>query len=153
MKIILQRVKKASVQVQDKTAGEIGRGICLLIGIEKDDSEEDVRYLAKKVIELRIFPGKEGKMNLSLIDIKGEVLAISQFTLVGSVRKGRRPSFDKAEMPERAEKLFDYFVDIIRGEGLRIETGVFGALMDVFLINEGPVTFILQDGRSMNLDH
>ena len=153
MKIVLQRVKKASVQVQGKTVGEIARGLCLLIGIEKGDSEEDVRYLAKKTLELRIFPDQEGRMNLSLIDIKGEVLTISQFTLAGSVRKGRRPSFDKAEMPERAEKLFDYFVDIIRGEGLRIMTGVFGALMDVSLINEGPVTFILQDKRSMNLDY
>ena len=144
MKIILQRVKKASVHVQGKSVGEIAQGICLLIGIEKGDTEEDARYLAKKALELRIFPDLEGKMNLSLIEVKGEVLAISQFTLAGSVRKGRRPSFDKAEIPDKAERLFDYFVGLIRDGGIKVETGIFGALMDVNLINDGPVTFILQ---------
>lgn len=144
MKIVLQRVKDAAVEVQGKIEGEIDRGVCLLIGIEKGDSEDDAQYLAKKVVELRIFPDREGKMNLSLLEIKGEVLAISQFTLAGSVKKGRRPSFEKAEVPERAERLFHYLVELIRKRGIKVETGVFGALMDVHLINDGPVTFALE---------
>jgi len=148
MKIVLQRVKQASVEVQGKTTGEIERGICLLVGIEKGDLEDDAQYLAKKVVELRIFPDKEGKMNLSLPETRGEVLAVSQFTLAGSVQKGRRPSFDRAELPERAEELFRYFVDLIKQRGIKIETGVFGALMDVHLVNDGPVTFILEKKKS-----
>ncbi|MFB0565036.1 MAG: D-aminoacyl-tRNA deacylase [Candidatus Aminicenantaceae bacterium] len=144
MKIVLQRVKEASVEVKGKAVGKIGRGLCLLIGIEKQDSEQDVQYLAKKTVELRIFPDREGKMNLSLQETKGEVLAVSQFTLAASTRKGRRPSFDKAEEPVRAEKLFDYFVDLIRQRGIQVRTGVFQAMMDVNLINDGPVTFVLQ---------
>lgn len=148
MKIVLQRVRRASVEVEGKVVGEIGRGVCLLVGIEKGDSERDAQYLAKKVVELRIFPDIEGRMNVSLPEIQGEVLAASQFTLAASTRKGRRPSFDKAETPERAEKLFDYFVGIIRERGIKVETGVFQAMMDVNLINEGPVTFILQSRGS-----
>jgi D-tyrosyl-tRNA(Tyr) deacylase len=144
MKIVLQRVKEASVEVGGNVVGKIGQGICLLVGIEKGDSEQDAQYLTNKAVELRIFPDREGKMNLSLLDIQGEVLAVSQFTLAGSTRKGRRPSFDKAEAPERAEKLFDYFVGLIRQRGIKVETGVFQAMMDVHLINDGPVTFILQ---------
>lgn len=143
MKIVLQKVKEAAVEVQGNVAGEIERGICLLVGIEKNDSEEDAQYLAKKVAELRIFPDEKGKMNLSIEDIRGEILAVSQFTLAGSVKKGRRPSFDKAEEPERAEKLFTYFVELIRQRGIKVETGIFKAMMDVHLINDGPVTFIL----------
>ena len=143
MKIVLQRVKEASVEVGGNVVGKIGKGICLLVGIEKGDSEQDAQYLAKKAVELRIFPDREGKMNLSLQDIQGEVLAVSQFTLAGSTRKGRRPSLDKAEAPDKAEKLFNYFVDIIKQKGIKVETGVFQAMMDVRLINEGPVTFIL----------
>ncbi|NIM90359.1 MAG: D-tyrosyl-tRNA(Tyr) deacylase [Candidatus Aminicenantes bacterium] len=148
MKIVLQRVKEASVEVDGKIAGRIGPGVCLLVGIERGDSKNDAEYLAKKVVELRIFPDKEGKMNLSLQDIEGEVLAVSQFTLVGSVRKGRRPSFDKAEAPEKAERLFGCFVDLIKQRGIKVETGVFQALMDVHLINDGPVTFFLQSKGS-----
>jgi len=148
MKIVLQRVKKAAVEVQGEIKGEIERGICLLVGIEKGDSEDDAQYLAKKVVELRIFPDKEGKMNLSLSETRGGVLAVSQFTLAGSTKKGRRPSFDRAELPERAEELFRYFVDLIRQRGIKIETGVFGALMDVHLVNDGPVTFILEKKKS-----
>lgn len=148
MKIVLQRVKEASVEVDGEVAGRIGPGICLLVGIEKGDSEDDAQYLAKKVIELRIFPDKEGKMNLSLQDVEGEVLAVSQFTLAGSVRKGRRPSFDKAEAPEKAERLFGCFVDLIKQRGIKVETGVFQAMMEVHLVNDGPVTFILQPRES-----
>jgi len=143
MKIVLQRVKEARVEVQGRISGKIGQGICLLVGIEKGDSEEDAHYFAKKISELRIFPDKEGKMNLSLEEIQGEVLAVSQFTLAGSLKKGRRPSFDKAEEPQRAEKIFHYLVKLLRQRGLKTETGVFGALMEVHLINDGPVTFIL----------
>ena len=148
MKIVLQRVKEASVEVNEKVVGKIGRGVCLLVGIERGDSEEDAQYLAKKVIELRIFPDKEGKMNLSLQEIQGEVLAVSQFTLASSVRKGRRPSFDKAEVAEKADKLFNEFATLIRERGIKVETGIFQAMMEVHMINEGPVTFILQSKQS-----
>lgn len=144
MKIVLQRVKEAAVEVQGKVVGKIGQGICLLVGIEKGDSEEDAHYLAKKATELRIFPDSEGKMNLSVLDIQGEAMAVSQFTLAGSVKKGRRPSFDKAEEPEKAEKLFKYFVELIKQRGMKVEAGVFQAMMDVHLINDGPVTFFLE---------
>lgn len=147
MKIVLQRVKEAAVEVQGKVVGKIGQGICLLVGIEKGDSEEDAHYLAKKATELRIFPDSEGKMNLSVLDIQGEAMAVSQFTLAGSVKKGRRPSFDKAEEPEKAEKLFKYFVELIKQRGMKVETGVFQAMMDVHLINDGPVTFILESKK------
>lgn len=147
MKIVLQRVKEAAVDVQGKVVGKIGRGICLLVGIEKGDSEEDARYLAKKVTELRIFPDEEGKMNLSVLDTQGEAMAVSQFTLTGSVKKGRRPSFDEAEEPEKADKIFKYFVELIKQRSVKVETGVFKAMMDVHLINEGPVTFILESKK------
>jgi D-tyrosyl-tRNA(Tyr) deacylase len=142
--VVIQRVKEASVSVQGEVAGKVQQGVCLLVGVEKGDTEQDVQYLARKIAELRIFPDKQGKMNLSLCDIQGEVLAISQFTLAGSVKKGRRPSFDKAEDPSRAEPLFGYLVDQIKKYGLKVKTGIFAAAMDVSLINEGPVTFILQ---------
>jgi D-tyrosyl-tRNA(Tyr) deacylase len=143
MKIVLQRVKQAAVEVEQEVRGKISKGVCLLVGIEKGDSREDAQYLANKTVELRIFPDEEGKMNLSLMDIKGEILAVSQFTLAASVKKGRRPSFDNAEAPERAENLFSYFVELIREKGIKVETGVFGALMKIHLVNDGPVTFIL----------
>jgi len=145
MKIVLQRVKEASVTVEGKIEGKISRGLCILVGVEKGDSKEDAHYLARKIVGLRIFPDEEGKMNLSLSDIQGEVLAVSQFTLAGSVRKGRRPSFDKAEHPEKAERMFDYFVEMVRKGGIKVATGVFGARMDVNLTNDGPVTFIMSN--------
>jgi D-tyrosyl-tRNA(Tyr) deacylase len=144
MKIVLQRVKEARVDVDGKTEGRIGRGICLLVGVEKGDREADAEYLAKRAVELRIFPDAQGKMNLSLAETGGEVLAVSQFTLAGSVRKGRRPSFDGAEEPKRAAELFDYFVGAIEALGVTVETGVFQAMMDVYIVNDGPVTFILE---------
>jgi D-tyrosyl-tRNA(Tyr) deacylase len=147
MKIVLQRVKRASVEVDGKVAGEIGKGICLLVGIEKGDTREDVEFLARKTVELRIFPDQEGKMNLSLVEVQGEVLVISQFTLAASVRKGRRPSFDNAESPERAAVLFDGFAGLIRQSGLNVATGVFQALMEVQIVNDGPVTFILDSKK------
>ena len=143
MKIVVQRVREASVCVGQETVGRIGRGLCLLVGVEKGDTEEAAAYLARKAVELRIFSDAAGKMNLSLLDIEGGVLAVSQFTLAGRLRKGRRPSFERAEAPEAAAALFDVFVERLRGRGVEVETGVFGAIMDVHLINEGPVTFIL----------
>ena len=148
MKIVLQRVKKASVVVEDDTVGHIDRGLCLLVGVEKGDTEEDVLFLAKKIVELRIFPDDAGKMNLSVEDISGGILAISQFTLAGSVKKGRRPSFDKAEEPERAEKLFNLLVKRLREHGVVVQTGVFAAMMDVCILNDGPVTFVLESRKS-----
>jgi D-tyrosyl-tRNA(Tyr) deacylase len=148
--IVLQKVTQASVSVQGKVEGRIGEGACLLVGVEKNDTEEDTRYLARKIAELRIFPDSQGKMNQSLCDIGGEVLAVSQFTLAASVKKGRRPSFDRAEEPSRAESLFIYFVEQLRGFGLNVETGVFAASMEVSLVNDGPVTFILQRNASLS---
>lgn len=150
MIIVLQRVREASVSVHGELTGKIQNGVCLLVGVEKGDTEQDAQYLARKVVELRIFSDKQGKMNLSLRDVQGEVLAISQFTLAGSVKKGRRPSFDNAEDPSRAEPLFRYFVDQVKKFGLKVETGIFAAAMDVHIINEGPVTFVLQKKDSLS---
>ncbi|MFC2165930.1 D-aminoacyl-tRNA deacylase [Acidobacteriota bacterium] len=148
MKVVLQRVKSASVTVEERTVGEIGPGLCLLVGIEKEDSEEDAQYIARKIVELRIFPDEQDKMNLSLLDMGGEILAVSQFTLAGSLKKGRRPSFDKAELPDRARRLFDYFVNCVHELRVPIKTGKFAAVMDVALVNDGPVTFILESHKS-----
>jgi len=143
MKIVLQRVKQASVEVDGRSVGAIGRGICLLVGVEKGDTGRDAEFLARKAVELRIFPDDEGKMNLSLGDAGGEVLAVSQFTLAASVKKGRRPSFDGAELPVPAAALFERFVGLIRAAGFKVETGIFQAEMNVHIQNDGPVTFIL----------
>jgi D-tyrosyl-tRNA(Tyr) deacylase len=148
VKVVLQRAKEASVVVEGNIVGRINHGLCLLVGFEKNDGEEDVRFLAKKIVELRIFPDEDGKMNLSVRDISGGILAISQFTLAGSVKKGRRPSFDRAEEHKRAEELFGAFVDRLRDFGIHVETGIFAAMMDVSLVNDGPVTFILESHMS-----
>ena len=148
MIIVLQRVKQAWVEVEGRTTGRIGPGVCLLVGVEKGDTREDAEFLARKTTELRIFPDNEGKMNLSLAEAGGEVLAVSQFTLAGATRKGRRPSFDGAEEPTLAAELFDHLVALVREKGFRVETGVFQAMMDVHLTNEGPVTFILESRKT-----
>jgi D-tyrosyl-tRNA(Tyr) deacylase len=148
MKIVLQRVKEARVEVDGRTVGRIGRGVCLLVGVEKGDTESDAEALAKKTVELRIFPDAEGKMNLSLSAAGGEVLAVSQFTLAASVRKGRRPSFDGAEEPRRAAGIFDHFVGAVEALGVTVATGAFQALMQVHILNDGPVTFILESGKA-----
>lgn len=150
MKIVLQRVKSARVEVEGKTVGRIGIGYCLLVGIEKGDGENQIRSLARKVADLRIFPDDAGKMNRSLREVEGEILAVSQFTLAGSLRKGRRPSFDGAEEPHRAERLFNGFVSLLRQRNIRVETGVFGAGMEIHLINQGPVTFVLTAEEDIN---
>ena len=144
MKIVLQRVKKAAVKVNQKVIAQIGPGVCLLVGVEKGDSETVINYLARKVAELRIFPDQQGKMNLSLLDLNREVLVVSQFTLAASIKKGRRPSFDRAEKPERARQIYEKFIENLRAWGLKVQTGQFQALMEVDLINDGPVTFILE---------
>ena len=144
MIIVLQRVKQARVEVQGRTTGAIGPGLCLLVGVEKGDTPEDAEFLARKSTELRIFPDREGRMNLSLAEAGGDILAVYQFTLAGSTKKGRRPSFDGAEEPTPAAELFNRLVELIRNKGFRVETGVFQAMMDVHLTNDGPVTFILE---------
>jgi D-tyrosyl-tRNA(Tyr) deacylase len=143
MKIVLQRVGRAHVTVDGVEVGRIGKGLCLLVGIEKGDTGEDVEKLARKSAELRVFPDGQGKMNLSVAEAGGAVLAVSQFTLAGSTAKGRRPGFDNAEEPARAAELFRAFVVSLRGRGLTVATGVFQAMMEVHILNDGPVTFIL----------
>lgn len=144
MKVVLQRVREARVEVEGRTVGLIGRGLCLLVGVEKGDTPEQAEALARKCVELRIFPDAAGKMNLGLAEAGGEILAVSQFTLAGSVRKGRRPSFDNAELPERAAALFDHFTACVRAAGFKVETGIFQAEMVVRIDNDGPVTFVLE---------
>ena len=140
---VIQRVKKASVTIDNKLFSHINQGILVLLGIEKKDTEEQAKFLADKIINLRIFEDTEGKMNLSLADIKGEMLVVSQFTLAADCKKGKRPGFDNAAKPELAVPLYEKFIKFIKDQNIPIETGKFGAMMDVSLINDGPVTFIL----------
>lgn len=144
MRIVLQRVRRASVDVSRGRIGEIGRGLLLLVGVAPEDEAVDLRRTAQRLVDLRIFEDDAGKMNLSLRDIGGEVLAVSQFTLYADTRKGRRPSFVGAAPPELASPLFDRFVEALRNEGVRVATGEFGAKMDVHLTNDGPVTLVLE---------
>jgi D-tyrosyl-tRNA(Tyr) deacylase len=145
MRLVLQRVKNASVTVGDERVSEIGAGLLLLVGVASGDGEAEANWLARKVSGLRIFNDREGKMNLSVRDAGGEVLAVSQFTLLADTRKGKRPSFVGAAPPEEAERLFDYFCERLReADAHPVKTGVFGAMMDVALVNDGPVTIILE---------
>lgn len=144
MKAVLQRAASASVDVDGEVVGSIGKGILVLLGVERGDGAADVRWMARKVAEIRMFKDDAGKMNLSVEDAGGEVLVVSQFTLCADCRKGRRPGFDRACEPELAEKMYEDFVGGLRGRGLRVETGTFAAMMDVSLVNSGPVTFLLQ---------
>ena len=143
MHAVVQRVSRACVRVQGKTQAEIGAGFLVLLGIARDDTPEGADYLADKVAELRVFEDAEGKMNLPLAAVNGAVLVVSQFTLYGDCRKGRRPSFDRAAPPTQAEALYARFVASLREHGLRVETGVFQARMAVELVNDGPVTLLL----------
>jgi D-tyrosyl-tRNA(Tyr) deacylase len=147
MIIVLQRVREAWVETGGQITGRIGRGICLLVGVERGDTGEDAEFLAGKATGLRIFPDDQGRMNLSLAEVGGEVLAVSQFTLAGSIKKGRRPSFDSADEPHRAASLFEELVSRVRQRGFRVETGIFQAEMNVHIDNEGPVTFVLESRR------
>ena len=143
MKLVLQRVKNASVTIENNLHSQIKKGILILIGIEKGDTESDIIKYAEKVSKLRIFPDENDKMNLSIKDINGEILVVSQFTLAGDCKKGTRPSFDKSAPPEEANRLYELFVQQLKNLDIPVQTGVFGAMMDVALTNDGPVTFIL----------
>lgn len=145
MRVVLQRVKSASVTVDGERIAGIGTGLLLLVGVAADDGEENADWLAEKIAGLRVFNDPEGKMNLGVRDVEGEVLAVSQFTLLADTRKGKRPSFVQAAPPEKAEPLFDYFCERLQAAGVRsVETGRFGAMMDVTLVNDGPVTIVLE---------
>lgn len=142
MKIVVQRVKEANVKVDNEIVGKISEGLMLLIGVDEDDDTNDADWLIKKIIDLRIFSDQEGKMNLSVKDISGEILCISQFTLISDYKKGNRPSYIKAAKQEKAIPLFEYFKQEIKKSGLKIESGIFGADMKVSLLNDGPVTLV-----------
>jgi D-tyrosyl-tRNA(Tyr) deacylase len=148
MRAVLQRVTRASVRVGGETVGEIGPGLVVLLGVARDDQERDALYLVEKVLSLRVFEDAEGRMNLSLAETGGALLAVSQFTLYGDVRKGRRPSWFDAAPPELARPLYEFFVAEARARGARVETGSFQAMMEVELLNDGPVT-ILVDSRKL----
>ncbi|MEC8984752.1 MAG: D-aminoacyl-tRNA deacylase [Candidatus Neomarinimicrobiota bacterium] len=140
---VLQRVTTGKVKIGDRIIGDIDNGLVILLGVHRDDKEEDIIFLADKIIGLRVFDDNNGKMNISLQDAKGSILVISQFTLCGDWRKGRRPSFTKAADPDKGKFLYDGFINAVRSRGINVETGEFGAAMDVSLINSGPVTFVL----------
>jgi D-tyrosyl-tRNA(Tyr) deacylase len=148
MRAVVQRVKESKVEVKGETVGSIGPGLLVFLGVGEDDSEKDCAYLADKIAHLRIFSDDKGLMNLSLIDTDGSVLVVSQFTLWGDCRKGRRPSFAKAARPERANELYEYFVSLLKEKGLEVATGRFQEMMDVCLVNDGPVTLMLDSKKS-----
>ena len=147
MRAVVQRVRRVSVTVDGETVGAIGQGLLVLLGVARDDGESDADYLADKIAGLRIFEDAGGKMNRSVVDQGGAILAVSQFTLFGDVRRGKRPSFDAAARPEQAVRLYESFVEKIRAKGLRCETGKFQAMMDVELVNAGPVTILLDSKK------
>ena len=143
MRAVVQRVSQASVTVDEQVVGAIGRGFLVLLGVTHDDGEAEAAWLVRKIAGLRIFEDEEGKFNRAPADVDGAVLVVSQFTLYGDARKGRRPSFTEAARPEQAEPLCDRFVELLRAEGIAVETGIFGAMMAVSLVNDGPVTLLL----------
>ena len=147
MRAVVQRVSRASVTVAGKITGQIETGLLALLGVGQDDREADADYLAEKIVGLRIFEDEAGKMNRSVMEAGGAVLAVSQFTLFGDVRRGKRPSFDAAARPERARELYEHFVERVRGFGLRCETGRFQEMMEVELVNSGPVTILLDSRK------
>ncbi|UPQ75155.1 D-aminoacyl-tRNA deacylase [Chryseobacterium nepalense] len=143
MKAVIQRVSESHVKVDGNIVGEIGKGLMLLVGIDENDTKTDADWLVQKILNLRVFGDEDGKLNLSVQDIKGEILCISQFTLIADYKKGNRPSFIKAAKPDKAIPLFDYFKQELSKSGLKTESGVFGADMKVSLINDGPVTIVM----------
>ena len=147
MRAVLQRVSSARVVVENEAVGEIGPGLAVLLGVEDGDSEKDAFYLAEKTAGLRIFEDGEGKMNLSVTDVGGEILVVSQFTLLADCRQGRRPGFSRAATPEKANALYEHYVDLLRERGLRVATGTFQAMMEVSLVNQGPVTMLLDSRK------
>ncbi|MDF2987355.1 MAG: D-tyrosyl-tRNA(Tyr) deacylase [Eubacterium sp.] len=147
MRAVVQRVKKSKVTVEGRVTGEINKGLMVLLGVGQEDSSQDIDYLAEKIINLRIFEDNNGKMNLSLPDVGGELLVVSQFTLYGDCRKGRRPGYDKAARPEMAKELYENFVEKCRSYGVNTQTGIFQAEMLVDISNDGPVTLLLDSKR------
>jgi D-tyrosyl-tRNA(Tyr) deacylase len=147
MRAVLQRVSQARVEVAEKTVGAISQGLLVLLGVEQDDAEGDAELLAKKTAELRLFEDDGGKMNLSVEDIGGEILVVSQFTLAADCRKGRRPGFSRAAPPEEANRLYQHYVALLRQRGVSVATGQFQAMMQVSLTNDGPVTFLLDSNK------
>lgn len=143
MRILIQRVSSASVRVDSETVSSIGRGLLVFLGVEKGDSEKDIEYLVKKVSQLRVFEDEKGKLNYSVKDIRGEILIVSQFTLIADCRKGNRPSFERAERHEKARALYDLFIKRLEFTGTPVKSGSFGATMKVHLVNDGPVTIII----------
>lgn len=147
MRAVVQRVEKAGVSVEGNVVGSIGKGFAVLLGIGIEDTEKDIDYLAEKLVNLRVFEDNDGKMNVSLLDSGGELLVVSQFTLYGDCRKGRRPGYDKAARPEAARELYEEFVRRLKEYGLKVETGIFQAMMKVEIINDGPVTLLLDSKK------
>jgi len=147
MRACVQRVSEASVTVDGQVVGRIGRGLLVLLGVEQEDTDADARYLCDKTVELRIFVDDQGKMNRSLLDVGGGMLVVSQFTLLGDCRKGRRPSFVQAASPEEGNRLYELFVECVAARGVQVETGTFRAHMDVALVNDGPVTLLLDSKK------
>ena len=148
MRLVIQRVKESRVETGGQIVGEIGKGLLIFLGVEKGDSQEDIDYLVNKVLNLRIFEDSLGRMNLSALDVRAHVLVVSQFTLLGDCRKGRRPSFDKAAEPTQGEAFYNHFVEKLQRHPLKVATGQFKAKMDVFLVNDGPVTFVVESKNS-----
>ena len=144
MKVILQKVKKASVSVDGKIVGEIDKGYCLLVGVHKESTEADAKYVAKKIVEARLFEDENEKLNLGLKDVNGSILSVSQFTLYADTKKGKRPSFTHAASAEEANELYNKFNEYLREEGIKVETGIFQTMMEVNIINDGPVTIIYE---------
>ena len=144
MKIILQKVKKASVSVDNKIVGSIDKGYCLLVGVHKESTEEDAKYLAKKVAQARLFEDENDKINLSLKDVDGSILSVSQFTLYADTKKGNRPSFTSAAGAEKANQLYEKFNEFLREEGVTVETGIFQTMMEVNIVNDGPITIVYE---------
>jgi D-tyrosyl-tRNA(Tyr) deacylase len=143
MRIVVQRSKQAQVTIQGAVTGAIRHGLVLLVGVTHEDTEQDAKYAAEKIAGLRIFEDESGKMNLSVVETGGQILSVSQFTLYGDCRKGKRPNFMAAARPEQAKPLYERFNELLREQGLQVETGTFGAMMDVSLVNDGPVTLII----------
>jgi D-tyrosyl-tRNA(Tyr) deacylase len=149
MRAVVQRVSRAEVRVEGKVVGSIGKGILVLLGIGRDDDGQDIQWLADKVMNLRIFEDENDKMNLSVLDVKGQVLVVSQFTLYGDCRKGKRPSYSSAAAPADAEKMYNTFIQTIESKyGIKVETGIFQAMMEVELVNDGPVTLLLDSKKT-----
>jgi len=147
VRAVVQRVKGARVTVEGSVTGKVSRGLLAYIGVEKDDTDSDVGFIASKITGLRVFEDAEGKLNLDIKDIGGEILCVSQFTLLGDCRKGRRPSFDKAEAPDRAKEIYERLVELLKAAGVKVQTGVFQAHMEVESVNDGPITLLLDSRK------